>query len=93
MTLGNPFQEPVLHISDSAIFFKEIIFQFRKKKWRTRFLNENLRVLQASYVIKNTSLQRSFTLKKGTKVVIFISLKIFPKPAKMLPMSCNVNFS
>ena len=32
-------------------------------------------------------------VKKGTKAVIFISLKILPKPVKMLDMSYNVNFS
>ena len=57
------------------------------------FVNENLRVLQASYVINITSLQRNFTVKKGTKTVIFISLKIFPKPANMLDMSYYVDFS
>ena len=67
--------------------------QFWEKKWRTRLLNETLRVPQASYVIKNTSLQRNCTVNKGTKAMIFISLKIFPKPAKMLHTSCNVNFS
>ena len=41
----------------------------------------------------NTLLQRNSTVIKETKAVIFISLKIFPKPAKTLHMSYNVNFS
>ena len=43
-----------------------------------------LRVLQASYVMNNTLLQRNFTVNKGTKAVIFYFIEIFPKPAKML---------
>ena len=33
------------------------------------------------------------SFENGTKAVIFISLKKFPKPAKMLYMSYNVNFN
>ena len=68
--------------------------QFRKKKWRTPILTKNyLYYKPHNYVIKNTSLQRNPMVKKGTKAVIFISLKILPKPVKMLDMSYNVNFS
>jgi len=32
---------------------------------------------------------QNFTGNKGTKTVLIISLKIFPKPAKVLHMSCH----
>ena len=53
--------------------------------------------VQALYVINNTSLYKGIlqlTINGWTTAVIFIPyLKIFPKPAKMLYVSYNVNFS
>ena len=73
----------------------KIAIQFREKKWRTWLFS----ALQASYVIKNTSLQRNYTVNKGiksvqkccTRLAMWIFLKSIPVLFKKI--SCCLCFT
>ena len=51
-----------------------------------------LRVLQASECKKQYIITKKFHNKQRNQTVMFISLKIFPQPAKMLPASLQCEF-
>lgn len=62
-------------------FLKMAVF---RRKWHARFLNETSRVLQTSYVMKKSIITKKIIQETKKPKPSYISLKIFPKPAKML---------